>query len=1281
MFGANAPEFALAKLTQHQARTQPSLSRAQANSADFDPGSYPCRHLRISAVRLNKRQQAVPTGETMRWPQSATIAKRWWLCALALMFSTSLALAQIAAAELVVDCRARDVATLGDPTIWESTVEGGSGQYAYSWQQLVYDPAAQQNVYVPLPCDEDGTSACDDPVVAKRYPLQGRYTVRVIVTDQMTGQTRANPEDECQMYVLPNPDVAPYDQPATVTPVVWVPNDFPYDLGWVESQTNRVWRGLRMEFLHHLGAAFRLNPVRIVRSAFTEDQICLGPSRDCADDHDVGMLRLQVEQDVDEVVEPARDWLHERLVMFWGGGGTADNGRWHYPGGSVGDAGFAYSLGFPVATIEPDLAEQLNQGYQRNWKFTLGHELAHGIAWDIPHNFSLFDQQSEYVRRISLQSPWLNRRGRARVRDTARPSAAILLPAEGAVLSGTVSVEVTATDPDTLRNPFDGRIDAVVFLVDGRFFGIDQTPPYEFSFDTTQVGFGRHIIAALAYDAEGNVNDFVTGDIIPDQGLTTAERVVLVQNELTDTACSETFPSGVFEACFYEGIGVSENAYRGTLMDRLNPLLDGNSGFGINHVWMANETIAFGLSQNLTGVWRSTLDLIPGDYLFEIRTSAPVRVFVEDTLEFDTAGGPADQPQFFTKNIDGPKRLQLEWYQSNGPRGHLQLLWSRSTLAAGLPPSVPIGLPTGPVTILPGETLTWIISSTDLEGQPVGFGIYDSLRGPADVLGAKLIDHGDGSATFSWTPTLAQMDKDYAITFVARDPNGLASSATAFIHVAEDPHPVCVLPEGGERRLLEGDLVRLLVSCADPHGLPLTVAASGLPNGALFLPEGDTNLDSVLSAADLTRMLVLQGSEVIEAGLAIADLNGDGLIESTDLLLLEGLLFSPPGYALSWEPSFSQAGTYTVTLQATNSASFSASYEIVLEVVDYPEVQAIETPKQFIPNELGRIYVSAHDDLAASHPLSYRLRKLSGAPSGSVFSPLGDADLDGEVTVSDLSKLVLYRSGEIMPTPLQFATSDLDRDGRLTQEDSDLLELVLADARPIEHVFAWVPQPQQAGVYDLLSIVTNTQQASAVQSIKILVPSTPLATLRGQVQQSDGVGLPAVLVKLSGTSVSGEKLQLAVLTDAYGTYSFPALPSGTYRIVPRLRLYAFAPLKLAGLVWDAASPFSPTVFVGTSSSGTAPSNSNGQISGIVTSAFGEPLADVVITLKARVIANWGALRLKLLTGIDGRYSFNNLPAGNYTIFVKRRRTRFQRQRETVQLGDSAQRTVSFTAKP
>jgi hypothetical protein len=80
--------------------------------------------------------------------------------------------------------------------------------------------------------------------------------------------------------------------------------------------------------------------------------------------------------------------------------------------------------------------------------------------------------------------------------DTTPPTCDITNPTNGATVSGTVSITVSASD--------NVAVDRVGISIDGGAYSYDTSAPYSFSWDTTGESNGGHTIDAIAYDTSDN---------------------------------------------------------------------------------------------------------------------------------------------------------------------------------------------------------------------------------------------------------------------------------------------------------------------------------------------------------------------------------------------------------------------------------------------------------------------------------------------------------------------------------------------------------------------------------------------------------------------------------------------------------------------------------------------------------------------------------------------------------------------------------------------------------
>ena len=110
--------------------------------------------------------------------------------------------------------------------------------------------------------------------------------------------------------------------------------------------------------------------------------------------------------------------------------------------------------------------------------------------------------------------------------DTTPPTAAITAPANGATVSGTVTLTANATD--------NVGVAGVQFLVDDNPLGAqDTTPPYSVSWDTTTATNGTHTLTALATDTSGNTGLSAPVTVTVANAVTTAPPAFVQVNSAT----------------------------------------------------------------------------------------------------------------------------------------------------------------------------------------------------------------------------------------------------------------------------------------------------------------------------------------------------------------------------------------------------------------------------------------------------------------------------------------------------------------------------------------------------------------------------------------------------------------------------------------------------------------------------------------------------------------------------------------------------------------------------
>jgi hypothetical protein len=136
--------------------------------------------------------------------------------------------------------------------------------------------------------------------------------------------------------------------------------------------------------------------------------------------------------------------------------------------------------------------------------------------------------------------------------DTTPPTVSITAPANGATVSGTVTVSANASD--------NVGVASVQFLVDGVNAGTALTSaPYTFSWNTTAAANGSHALTAKASDAAGNVATAVgvTVTVSNTTGNSTALQDFQTRCATTGVIVCQSFDSAsVFGAATFPGSGL-----------------------------------------------------------------------------------------------------------------------------------------------------------------------------------------------------------------------------------------------------------------------------------------------------------------------------------------------------------------------------------------------------------------------------------------------------------------------------------------------------------------------------------------------------------------------------------------------------------------------------------------------------------------------------------------------------------------------------------------------------
>ncbi len=539
----------------------------------------------------------------------------------------------------------------------------------------------------------------------------------------------------------------------------------------------------------------------------------------------------------------------------------------------------------------------------------------------------------------------------------------------------------------------------------------------------------------------------------------------------------------------------------------------------------------------------------------------------------------------------------------------------------------PILAAIGPQSTTENVLLTFGVSASDPDGTTP---VLSATNLPA---GASFTDNGNGTGTFSWTPTFTEAGS-YNVTFTASD-GSLTDEEIVAITVNEAGNQPPVLAEIGPKATAEEALLTFGVSATDADGTTPALSATDLPSGANFTDNGNgtgtftwtptfaqagiynvtfTASDGLLTDEEIVEITVVDAgnqapvlaaigpkstTEAVPLLFDVSAADADGTTPTfTTSTLPAGATFIDNGDgtgSFDWTPDYTQAGVYNVTFRATDGvATDSETVAItVLDAGNQSPVLAAIGSKSTTENVLLQFTVSAGDPDGTTPALT-----ATGLPSGAVFTDNGDGTgtfdwtptytqagaynvtftaSDGSLTDEEVVAITVLEAGNQPPVlaaigpkattegvQLLFAVSASDPDGTTpTLTTSDLpTGATFTDHGDGTGTFDWTPGFADAGAYSVtfraidglvvdsevvaITVVESGNQAPVLDPIGAQA-GTEAVLLTFAVSASDPDGTTPSL--LAGSLPTG-----AVFTDhANGTGTFSWTPTfaqaGIYNVV------------------------------------------------------------------------------------------------------------------------------------
>ena len=310
--------------------------------------------------------------------------------------------------------------------------------------------------------------------------------------------------------------------------------------------------------------------------------------------------------------------------------------------------------------------------------------------------------------------------------------------------------------------------------------------------------------------------------------------------------------------------------------------------------------------------------------------------------------------------------------------------------------------PVGDMSVAENATVAFTLFARDVDSVNLVF----SASGTP--IGAQLIDNGDGTADFSWTPTFLDSGNYRMTFFVTDDGAPAAQDFEEIVVTVGDVNRPPTLDPVGNLTVAENELLQVTLTAADEDGDALAFSSTVLPTGATLTDNGDGTAvlawmptfdqagsfdltlfvtdfgipelsDSeaiTITVGDVNRAPELnpignrtvQEGQLLEIVLIAADADAGDLLSftSTALPLGADLTDNGDGTALfSWTTAFDQSGVYPITFFVSDNGVPSLqdfeAVSITVGDVNRPPVLDPIGSRSVLPTDTLTIVLSASD--------------------------------------------------------------------------------------------------------------------------------------------------------------------------------------------------------------------------------------------------------------------------------------------------------------------------------
>ncbi len=377
-------------------------------------------------------------------------------------------------------------------------------------------------------------------------------------------------------------------------------------------------------------------------------------------------------------------------------------------------------------------------------------------------------------------------------------------------------------------------------------------------------------------------------------------------------------------------------------------------------------------------------------------------------------------------------------------------------------------IPSTPQSAIAGSLLQFTVAATDVDNDSLTL----SASGlPTGSTFATAIGYRNVQSTFSYVPADSQIGHSYNVNFQVADRFGNVVNRVVTINVSSAGNRAPVINAIASQSIIEGQHLQFTVSAYDLDGDFVTISASGLPNHAIFPSATGDSIASGLFTFDpdftqggnvysviFTARDALGASSQRTVDITVVDVPNDilklaanqgALAGSSGRSIIINLTNAKPIYGLQFDflfdptiltirsaiPSsraqdmafFSQLlaeDRYRVMVFSMGNETIAAGNDTIINFTIDVDSRATFGPKQVTFDSATTV----QDSIGTSKAVLF-------SPDTFTVDRLGDANLDGLVTVGDCVAIVASLLSRTILSLRAFDAADFNRDTQVRISD------------------------------------------------------------------------------------------------------------------------------------------------------------------------------------------------------------------------------------------------------